>query len=338
VACCSEDIDVVGVPKREICSVVAQLREGFVTVPELRRDQTPVLLSRGSEQGAMKKLDLSDVTICAADSVTTALAARALIKSTELCSFGDAILFSDVTAESTAFRTIRIEPLRSRADYSRFVLRDLAPFVHTPYVLIAQWDGYVLEPRAWRAEFLQYDWIGAKWPWHTDGMTVGNGGFSLRSRRLLEMTRSASFNFLPDINEDEQVCRVNRLDLVRVGIRFAPEEIADSFSYERSVPTMPTFGFHGLFNMWCHVDDGEMTELSSQLGPHVVRSMEFMELLLKYFQLRKFKPALSLYSQWKRQCTSAEIRAQALRAIADPRATDALVDFWESLNSTFRAA
>ena len=53
-------------------------------------------------------------------------------------------------------------------------------------MLLIQWDGYVVNPEAWDPAFLGCDYLGAKWYWHDDGMRVGNGGFSLRSRRLLD--------------------------------------------------------------------------------------------------------------------------------------------------------
>jgi uncharacterized protein DUF5672 len=195
------------------------------------------------------KLDLRDVTICAADCATPSLASRALCLSTALCDFGDAILFSDNPPPSDRFRSARIERLNSRDDYSRFILKDLARFIATPFVLIVQWDGYVVEACAWNPRFREYDLIGAKWPWYGDGMSVGNGGFSLRSKRLLEAMSGDRCPFVPSVNEDEQICRLYRPRLVsEFGIRFAPESIADAFSYERTSPDAPTFGFHGLFS------------------------------------------------------------------------------------------
>jgi hypothetical protein len=271
-------------------------------------------------------LELRDITICAADCATTSLAARALRKSTAICSFGDAILFSDEPSGGDAFRHIRIEKLRSRADYSRFILKDLPSFIATPFVLIVQWDGYVLDPKAWSPDFFQYDLIGAKWPWHQDGMTVGNGGFTLRSRKLLKVTGAPSFPLIPDINEDEQICRVHRAALIRdFGIQFAPEAIADRFSYERSVPELPTFGFHGLFNLWRHVDDEEVIAISGELGPHVVRSIEFVELVFQYVRLRKFRPLQALYSRWKALCEIDEIHSQLLNASKNPAAVDYVI-------------
>jgi hypothetical protein len=41
---------------------------------------------------------------------------------------------------------VEIEPLRSGADYSHFVLRRLPAYILTSHVLVTQWDGFVVEP------------------------------------------------------------------------------------------------------------------------------------------------------------------------------------------------
>jgi hypothetical protein len=278
------------------------------------------------------KLGLNDVTVCAADCSTPSLAALALKRSLAQCSFGDAVLFTDGTMQSDEFRTVRIEPLNSRDEYSRFVLQELVHSIRTPYALVIQWDGYVLEPRAWTPDFLRYDWIGAKWPFHKDGMTVGNGGFSLRSRKLMEITASPVFQLQPGVNEDELVCRTYRTGLERdFQIRFAPEEIADRFSYENSIPNAPTFGFHALFNMWRHVDDEDMVGLSEEFTPQILRSGAFIMLLDNYVRMRRFRPLMALYSRWKLECTLQEIRSQILAASRNQEFTDTFVGFCEAL-------
>ena len=86
----------------------------------------------------------------------------------------------------------------------------------------------------------------------------GNGGFSLRSRRLLQAMRSEGF-LRVEAPEDDVIARHNRPWLERAhGIRFAPADIADRFAYERGDPQRPTFGFHGLFNLWRHLDDTQV--------------------------------------------------------------------------------
>jgi len=257
------------------------------------------------------KLDLSHVTICAADCSMPNLAARALRLSTKRCDFGDALLLTDQSITDPNFRTIQIDSLRSKNDYSRFIQLQLPEFISTPYLLLIQWDGYVLEPKAWLPEFLDFDFIGAKWHWHKDGMTVGNGGFSLRSLKLIRAMRDKKFPFVPNVPEDDQICRLYRPSLIAdFGIRFAPESIADSFSYERSIPEGPTFGFHGLFNMWRHVEDVEMIAMVSEFTPNLLRSVEFTQLSIQYLMLRKFNVFEQMYLQLKKHYSMEDICSQ----------------------------
>jgi hypothetical protein len=275
-------------------------------------------------------LRLSEVTLCAVDCATTALAERALRRSMAQCSFGDAILFSDQVLAPAPFRCVRIDKVASKAEYSRFILKELPQFVRTAFVLIVQWDGYVLDAGAWSPEFMHFDLIGAVWPWHKDGMTVGNGGFSLRSRKLLEVTSASSFTCLAEVNEDEQICRVHRTQLMQQhGIRFAPESVAHRFSYERSLPSLPTFGFHGLFNLWRHVDDEELPAIARGFTAQVARSIEFLELFMQYFRMRKFGPLRGLYRRWKELCPMDEIRAQLAKAAQAPGAADYFIRLCE---------
>jgi hypothetical protein len=276
---------------------------------------------------------LADVTICAADCVSPGLALRAIQKSMDLCDFGDAILFCDTpvtTCEGVRYQ--KIDRLASRNDYSRFILKDLANQIKTPFALIVQWDGYVLDPVAWRAEFTQYDLIGARWPWHKEGNAVGNGGFTLRSLKLLKAIAHSSYPFLKDIPEDEQICRVYRDRLISEhGIRFAPVILADSFSYERALPDAPTFGFHGVFNMWRYLDDDEMVALSLELGSHVLNSAEFCEVVVQYFLMRKFDPFKQMYVQMRRHCSKNEFVSHAEKFTNNVKFADYLGSLGESL-------
>ncbi len=200
----------------------------------------------------MPLLELPDVTLCAADSAFVELSVRALTLSMEQCRFGDAILFSDVAAAGP-FRHVAIPPLNSVAAYSQFCLRRLPALVHTPFVLIVQWDGYVVNADAWANAFRKYDYVGAAWhkQFVASAPLVGNGGFSLRSARLLDAARR-----MPPIGgfwEDRAICHVFRPDLERrFAIRFAPPKLADRFSYEFTVPEALPFGFHGIQHMWRH--------------------------------------------------------------------------------------
>lgn len=198
----------------------------------------------------MADIELPSVTLCAAASVNVPATVAALRACLDKISFADCLLFSHGGApvSGTGIRLVPISRLSSSRDYSEFILRGLADHLQTPHCLIVQWDGFVLHADQWDPAFLQFDYIGAPWPQFSDGFDVGNGGFSLRSRRLLDACRDPRFRM--EGAEDLAICRTNR-DLLETehGIRFADRLIAEQFSYERTTPSEPTFGFHGVFNM-----------------------------------------------------------------------------------------
>jgi hypothetical protein len=93
-----------------------------------------------------EKPDLRGVTLCTADSANLTLTARALRLSMAACDFADAILFSHVPVAGP-FRAVEIDRFDSTAAYSNFVFKRLLKWIETPYVLIVQWDGYIVDPR-----------------------------------------------------------------------------------------------------------------------------------------------------------------------------------------------
>lgn len=142
---------------------------------------------------------------------------------------------------------VLIPQIESSKGYSQFMLTELADHFSTSHCLIVQWDGHIIHSEHWDAAFLEYDFIGASWPQFGDGYDVGNGGFSLRSKRLVEACRAAQFQ--PGHPEDVAIARCNRRWLEAEGMRFAPREVADTFSAERSSAPDKTFGFHGVWHM-----------------------------------------------------------------------------------------
>jgi hypothetical protein len=197
----------------------------------------------------MDRLSLPGVTLCAIASINVEATVSALRKCLESADFGVCRLLTDAAiVGGGGICVVPIRKIRTAAEYSQFLLTELIEHVQTPHCLIIQWDGFILDADAWDSEFLQYDYIGASWPQFTDGRDVGNGGFSLRSRKLLEVCRDHRFQLHHP--EDVAICRTNR-DLLEQshGIRFANRPIADRFAFERTVPSEKAFGFHGIFNM-----------------------------------------------------------------------------------------
>jgi len=136
-----------------------------------------------------------------------------------------------------------------REAYSKFIITQLHKYFNTSHCLIIHPDGYVLNWQAWDDEWLQYDYIGATW-WYKDNMNVGNGGFSLRSKKLQTILAQQNIPEQYMHPEDHAICRIYRESLEKdFGIKFAPEEVANNFSIEAyNTPDTRykgSFGFHG---------------------------------------------------------------------------------------------
>lgn len=192
---------------------------------------------------------LSEVTLVAVTSVNIEATVDSLAASITATDFGAVKLLSHQRPASLPINCefVEIAALTSARAYSDFILRELVEHVETSYCLLVQWDGYVVCPSAWRPDFLDYDYIGARWPQFSDGLDVGNGGFSLRSRALMEACRQDAFQ--PSHPEDLAIGRENRAWLESQGLRFAPRELADAFSAERAGNIDESFGFHGVWHM-----------------------------------------------------------------------------------------
>ena len=246
------------------------------------------------------KPNLSDITICAADCLTPELALIAIEKSMMQCDFARAILFTDKpTPHKKGIELITIKKLNSQNDYSRFILKELYKHIKTKFVLIVQWDGYVLNGKSWHDRFYNYDLIGAKWHWHKDTYTVGNGGFTLRSLKLQKMMASNEFPFKKNVGEDAQICKLYRQKLIKkYKIKFASEEVADQFSYERRPLHTDTFGFHGFFNFYRHTYDDDLKIIINKIDKKIFSTKEFRELLIQYVVHMKFKSSLVLYKKF----------------------------------------
>jgi len=278
------------------------------------------------------KINLRNVTLCVADCITPTLSLKAIEKSQSLCNFNDAIIFTDSKINSNFCKVTPIEKIKSTQEYSQFILKKLNAYINTDFALIIQWDGYVLDASAWHDCFTEYDYIGAKWAWHKDGFNVGNGGFSLRSKRLLDATSDPKFIANPVSPEDEQICRANRAFLTnQFGIKFASENIADLFSYERTFLDKPTFGFHGLFNMHRHCNDQEMLSILNELAPRTCNSREFIELMFCYYAAKKYEIVRIMYLRNQTVETVDEFRSRVRNLLNNDTLTNSFCNVCESL-------
>jgi len=131
--------------------------------------------------------------------------------------------------------------------YSHFVVKELNNFVDTDFVMLFQNDGFIDNIDKWTDRFLDYDYIGAPW-WYKDENNVGNGGFSVRSKKLLKVLADDE-KIEKVVPEDHHICRTYGKYLrEKHGIKFAPEELALKFSVEHGI-YKDQFGFHGTWQL-----------------------------------------------------------------------------------------
>ena len=228
---------------------------------------------------------LPNVSLVCIDTQNPLLATWALKRLFSQFDFGESILVTAHEQHNIAeqlpdpCRIVYTNEVRTIEDYSKFIIRDLQDLITTDYVLICQWDGFVINPECLTEEFFQYDYIGAPWPDQKPPFDVGNGGFSLRSRRLLKALDQIAFSeYHP---EDEHICRTHRLALEELGVRFAPTDVARRFSYEFTRPTLKTFGFHGLSNFPDFMMPDELLQYLPNLPKNIVFNNYFLEFCRK---------------------------------------------------------
>ena len=240
-------------------------------------------------------LDLSAITLLCVETRDPALAHFAIQKCTKQASFGKVVLITDLAKlsdrinDQTSNQTedqkvarlqgieyIQAPPIKTTKDYSDLLLKGLRQYVTGSHVLVIQWDSFILHPELWINDFLQYDYIGAVWPHHPD-TPVGNGGFSLRSVKLLEALESPAITKSHPV--DFCICVDNKATLEnQFGIQFAPAKVAEQFAVERSA-WHPAFGFHGLFNFSRVLADAELEQFLDILPSDYLGGVDTYDLI-----------------------------------------------------------
>lgn len=196
------------------------------------------------------ELYLPNVTLICVDCVDVNRALKALDISRRNIKFGAIKFITSLSVEKsiTDLEVYSIDALNTIQEYSEFIIKHLWRYVQTEFILLIQHDGYVLRPSAWKEEFLNYDYVGAKWNQYP-ASNVGNGGFSLRSKKLMEIL--AQDPVVQETHpEDHVIGRTYRKYLEgHRDIKFAPSQLADEFSIEAHANPNPVysgqFGFHG---------------------------------------------------------------------------------------------
>lgn len=223
----------------------------------------------------MNKLKLDNITLLALGSTQIDENLMALKYSTKNIDFG-AVKFISHERPKNLPGNIQFEKFKdfgniSYKEFSYYCIYKLIEHVDTDYMLMIHPDGFIINPDCWTDEFLEWDYIGAPWPVRNDAYIdpfgnhhrVGNGGFTLRSKKLLETPANCNVSFEVNegdfykhmnagaYNEDGNICVHNRHIFENNGCKFAPVEIAALFSHETPTPETKLvekpFGFHRYF-------------------------------------------------------------------------------------------
>ena len=207
----------------------------------------------------MSKIKLQNLTLLGIDCVNVPRLQAAMDVSEKDVEFGAVKLLTSLPTNDA--RLVKIPHLGSIEEFSRFCIENFHEYVDTEYVLLIQYDGFILNPESWSNEFLKYDYIGAPWrvadwsvrdfdfPSNLLGtLVVGNGGFCIRSKKFLEVSSKLvrEGKIIKMHPEDVAMCVWQRDLFEQSGIRFAPPEIAAKFSIEGDDWVYDKqFGFHG---------------------------------------------------------------------------------------------
>lgn len=243
----------------------------------------------------MPSSDFSQITIVSVTGMPDATSAAYALELSRRQMLGARALLCSPKAPANLAEGIEhkaIAPLNYH-EYSWFMMFALWRVIETEYALIVQDDGWVLDANNWRDEYFDYDYVGptthvgrvdtaqgTRWLDHytwshevnkpgTVVMPVLNGGFCLRSRRMLralvdhphikveipppdavkgDPLQMSWSNFAP--NEDVQLTTLLRPSLEAVGLKFAPIDACLRFGIEhaghlnRGTDTMQLFGHH----------------------------------------------------------------------------------------------
>jgi len=195
----------------------------------------------------MKKLPIDLITI---NTINSSTALKTLDFCNQFFKFNNSIVVTKEIVNYKDYINVTVDDINSINDYNNFCLK-LNKIIKSDFCLVVQDDGHIVNPDKWEDSFLNFDYIGAPWPSSKSWIKrfkklgqndyrkikenfklnrVGNGGFSLRSKKFLEY--SSTFQNTNNISEDIFLCILNYSTAKFSDIQFADFNTAMKFSYE----------------------------------------------------------------------------------------------------------
>lgn len=192
-------------------------------------------------------LDLSNTTLVIVATRGHAISKIAVDACLERATFGGVLIYTNdrsrIEVPGAVYHDVPDWP--NKVEAGRFYYSEAMSGVETPFALLIEWDGGIFDATKWRADFFEYDYIGA--PWITiDNNKVGNGGFTLMSKRLGDFicARRGQYPCMTDFD----VCRRWRQTFEREGgFKWPSADVAADFAWELGTRSPNNFGYHGTF-------------------------------------------------------------------------------------------
>ena len=201
-------------------------------------------------------VNLDKVTLYAVDCKYYEKTILAINESLKQASFKEVIFLSDKEPINLndKIKFIKIRNINGLDDYSKFIIEELPQYINTEFCMSVHYDGWIIDSKNWKDEFLDYDYIGGPWSKEChflppgEKFRVGNGGVSIRSKKLMNEIKKIA----PSVgyHEDTLIAHTFRAHLENAGITFAPLNLAKYFSYEMECTDLDikfneVFAFHG---------------------------------------------------------------------------------------------
>lgn len=197
------------------------------------------------------------------------------IYSSKNINFGKKIIYTyqEPSIDPEDFEIVIIPEVKYEL-FSDFVLSNYHKMFDTDYMINFHHDGFIQNSYSWQSSFLKYDYIGA--PLHYSNFLInGNGGFSLRSKRLTSEVDSIykNYKFYNTVPEDLMISYFLKNELESKNMKFAPLEECVKFSLEHHLvfdqsKYEESFGFHEIEKLFDQPEKQRRRDIYSKIFPH----------------------------------------------------------------------
>ena len=234
---------------------------------------------------------MKNLTIAIVDTAYHALASRAIDKAIEVTGASNVLVLSDRDYYPGS-KFVNIDPISDKGTYSRLMLKEVGKHITTDYTMVIQYDGMPTDATKWQDEFLKYDYIGAPWLWFPEDRRVGNGGFSLRSRRVTDLCLDDKLVFELGPNEwqeDVHIAVLYKDWMEENGVKFAPIALAKQFSAENPGGKFDTLGFHGTLCLPFYLDDDHLSFYINNLTTRMIGNPANIRIVFGLFIAQRYE-------------------------------------------------